>query len=82
MKLHTLKEMKVNRQIMHYKILEFKKYYKQFISLLVGVPSYEKYIEHMKTHHPDQPIQSRKEFFCEAQEARYNSKGGKVTRCC
>ncbi|MDQ0245221.1 uncharacterized short protein YbdD (DUF466 family) [Bacillus fengqiuensis] len=58
------------------------KYRKQFISLLVGVPSYEKYVEHMKSHHPDEPIKSRKEFFCEAQEARFNAKGGKVSRCC
>lgn len=55
---------------------------KQFISLLVGVPSYDKYTEHMKETHPGQPIKSRKEFFCEAQEARYNGKGGKVSRCC
>lgn len=61
------------------KILEYRK---QFLSLLVGVPSYEKYVEHMETHHPGDPIQSRKEFFCEAQNARYNGKDGKVSRCC
>ncbi|MCQ6281511.1 YbdD/YjiX family protein [Bacillus sp. EB600] len=66
-----LKKLKV---ILHYR--------KQFISLLVGVPSYEKYVEHMDTHHPGEPIQSRKEFFCEAQETRYNSKDGRVSRCC
>jgi uncharacterized short protein YbdD (DUF466 family) len=57
-------------------------YRKQFLDLLVGVPNYEKYVEHMKTHHPGEPIKSRKEFFCEVQEARYNGKGGKVSRCC
>ncbi|WP_059172103.1 YbdD/YjiX family protein [Bacillus sp. FJAT-27445] len=57
-------------------------YRKQFISLLVGVPSYERYVEHMMAHHPDQPVKTRKEFFCEAQDARYNGKGGKVSRCC
>jgi uncharacterized short protein YbdD (DUF466 family) len=61
------------------KILEYRK---QFLSLLVGVPSYEKYVEHMEIHHPGEPIQSRKEFFCEAQNARYNGKDGKVSRCC
>jgi uncharacterized short protein YbdD (DUF466 family) len=61
------------------KILEYRK---QFLSLLVGVPSYEKYVEHMETHHPGDPIQSRKDFFCEAQNARYNGKDGKVSRCC
>lgn len=57
-------------------------YRKQFISLLVGVPCYDKYLDHMKSHHPDAPIKSRKDFFCEAQEARYNAKGGRVSRCC
>ncbi|MGM9985687.1 MAG: YbdD/YjiX family protein [Bacillaceae bacterium] len=53
-----------------------------FLDLLVGVPSYEKYVEHMKSHHPEEPVKSRKEFFCQAQEERYNAKGGKVSRCC
>lgn len=57
-------------------------YRRQFFELLVGVPNYEKYVEHMEQHHPNEPIKSRKEFFCEAQEARYNGKGGKVSRCC
>ncbi|PLR96930.1 YbdD/YjiX family protein [Bacillus sp. T33-2] len=64
------------------RLQEILKYRKQFISLLVGVPSYEKYVEHMQAHHPGTAIKSRKEFFCEAQEARYNAKGGKVSRCC
>ncbi|WP_110926173.1 YbdD/YjiX family protein [Bacillus massiliglaciei] len=57
-------------------------YRKQFISLLVGVPSYETYVEHMKSHHPGQPIKTRKQFFCEAQDNRYESKDGSVSRCC
>jgi uncharacterized short protein YbdD (DUF466 family) len=64
------------------KLKKILKYREQFLSLLVGVPSYEKYVEHMETHHPGKPIQSRKEFFCEAQNARYNGKDGKVSRCC
>ncbi|MDQ1146149.1 uncharacterized short protein YbdD (DUF466 family) [Bacillus sp. SORGH_AS 510] len=64
------------------KLRDVFSYRKQFLSLLVGVPSYEKYVEHMRVHHPEDPIKSRKEFFCEAQEARYNGKGGKVSRCC
>ncbi|MBM7693697.1 uncharacterized short protein YbdD (DUF466 family) [Peribacillus deserti] len=64
------------------KLTKVFNYRKQFISLLVGVPSYETYVEHMNSNHPDQKIQSRKEFFREAQEARYNAKGGKVSRCC
>ncbi|WP_316572595.1 YbdD/YjiX family protein [Neobacillus sp. YIM B06451] len=64
------------------KLKDMLAYRKQFISLLVGVPSYERYVEHMKAQHPDQPVKTRKEFFCEAQDARYNAKGGKVSRCC
>jgi uncharacterized short protein YbdD (DUF466 family) len=64
------------------KLQEVMKYRKQFISLLVGVPSYETYVEHMGVNHPGQQVKTRKEFFCEAQEARYNAKGGKVSRCC
>ncbi|MCI0765347.1 YbdD/YjiX family protein [Bacillus sp. TL12] len=55
---------------------------KQFISLLVGVPSYETYVTHMKQHHPEEPLLCRKQFFAEAQEARFNAKGGKISRCC
>ncbi|PLT32933.1 YbdD/YjiX family protein [Bacillus sp. V5-8f] len=64
------------------KISEILSYRKQFISLLVGVPSYETYVDHMRSHHPGEPVKSRKEFFCEAQENRFNAKGGKVSRCC
>ncbi|MGG5252310.1 YbdD/YjiX family protein [Neobacillus sp. SM06] len=64
------------------KLKEAMKYRKQFLSLLVGVPSYEKYVEHMQSHHPNEPVKTRREFFCEAQEARYNGKDGKVSRCC
>ncbi|AFV21265.1 MULTISPECIES: YbdD/YjiX family protein [Bacillus] len=55
---------------------------KCFISLLVGVPSYEVYVEHMKKHHPEEEIVCQKQFFAEAQEARFNAKGGKISRCC
>ncbi len=51
----------------------------RFINLLVGMPSYDKYVEHMKTVHPEREILSRKEFFKEALESRYN---GGVNRCC
>ncbi|MFE6137910.1 YbdD/YjiX family protein [Bacillus sp. NPDC057893] len=54
----------------------------QFISLLVGVPSYETYVNHMEVHHPEEEILCQKQFFAEAQEARFNAKGGKISRCC
>ncbi|MCP8968043.1 YbdD/YjiX family protein [Ectobacillus ponti] len=55
---------------------------KEFISLLVGVPSYEKYVAHMKERYPNEPILCEKQFFAQAQESRYEAKGGKVSRCC
>lgn len=64
------------------RLRKINSYRKQFLSLLVGVPSYEVYVQHMESHHPEETVKSRKEFFCEAQEARYNAKDGKVSRCC
>lgn len=54
-------------------------YLRQSMRLMVGVPEYSTYVNHMKTTHPDQPVMSYQEFFRERQEARY---GGKVSRCC
>ncbi|STQ86177.1 YbdD/YjiX family protein [Helicobacter muridarum] len=52
----------------------------KFFSLLVGLPSYEKYKEHHEKYHPNCPIKSRKEFFLDSQDKRYGRGGGK--RCC
>jgi uncharacterized short protein YbdD (DUF466 family) len=54
----------------------------EFISLLVGVPSYEKYVQHMKERYPDEPILSEKAFFAEVQKAKFEAKDGRVSRCC
>ena len=43
-------------------VREVIKYRNQFLDLLVGVPNYERYVEHMREHHPDEPIQSRDQF--------------------
>ncbi|MFE4812031.1 YbdD/YjiX family protein [Peribacillus simplex] len=64
------------------RLIKILSYRKQFVSLLVGVPSYDTYVAHMRMHHPEDPVKARKEFFCEAQDERYNAKGGKVSRCC
>jgi len=53
----------------------------QSMRLMVGVPEYSTYVEHMKNAHPDRSIMSHAEFFRERQEARYGSKG-RVNRCC
>ncbi len=55
---------------------------KEFISLLVGVPSYEKYVAYMKEHAAGQPILSERAFFDEVQKAKFDGKNGNITRCC
>ncbi len=51
----------------------------RFVHLLVGLPSYDKYVEHMRTHHPDKEPKSQKEFFKEALDKKYGAGGAK---CC
>ena len=53
----------------------------QSLRLMVGVPEYRTYVDHMKMAHPDQSIMSYEEFFRERQEARYGGKG-RMNRCC
>ncbi len=50
----------------------------RFLHLLVGMPSYDKYVEHMRIHHPDTIPKTQKEFFAEALEAKY---GAGSTKC-
>ncbi|WP_292981913.1 YbdD/YjiX family protein [Nitrosomonas sp.] len=53
----------------------------QSLRLMVGVPEYSTYVEHMRSAHPDQAIMSQEAFFRERLEARYGSKG-RMNRCC
>ncbi|GIP37195.1 hypothetical protein J31TS4_04750 [Paenibacillus sp. J31TS4] len=55
---------------------------RQFLDLLVGLPHYETYVRHRQLHHPGEPIPTRGEFLRQCQEARYDGKGGKISRCC
>ncbi len=45
----------------------------RFFHLLVGMPSYDKYVEHMRQNHPDKIPKSQSEFFKEAMEAKYGA---------
>ena len=45
----------------------------RFFHLLVGMPSYDKYLEHFNKHHPDKIPKTQKEFFKEAMEAKYDA---------
>ncbi len=43
----------------------------RFLHLLVGMPSYDKYLEYMKKYHPDKIPKSQKDFFKEAMDKKY-----------
>jgi uncharacterized short protein YbdD (DUF466 family) len=47
--------------------------------LMVGIPDYDRYVEHVSTNHPERPIMSYREFFNNRQQARY---GMGMKRCC
>lgn len=56
------------------------KYLGQAAKMMVGVPDYDNYVEHMRVNHPDQTPMTYEEFFRERQDARYGAKGG--AKCC
>ena len=47
--------------------------------LMVGMPDYEAYLQHMARHHPLETPKAPADFFIERQNARYNITHG---RCC
>ena len=58
------------------------KYLGQAARMLVGMPDYDTYVQHMQTQHPDQPLMSYEAFSRERQEARYGGGKGRPVRCC
>ncbi|MGB4466916.1 MAG: YbdD/YjiX family protein [Azovibrio sp.] len=58
------------------------KYLGQAARLMVGVPDYDTYVQHMRLTHPEQPVMTYAEFFRERQEARYGGGDGRPGRCC
>lgn len=48
--------------------------------LMVGMPSYDAYLDHMARKHPQAVPMTRIDFFRNRQEARYGGKNG--GRCC
>ncbi|NIH12095.1 MAG: YbdD/YjiX family protein [Serratia symbiotica] len=59
-----------------------KKYLGQAALMLVGVPDYDTYVEHMHINHPDKRVMTYTEFFRERQQARYGGDGKGGMRCC
>lgn len=58
------------------------KYLGQAARMLVGMPDYDTYVQHMQTNHPDKPMMTYEEFFRERQQARYGGDGKGGMRCC
>ena len=57
------------------------KYLGQAARLMVGVPDYDTYVQHMRLTHPEQTPMSYEEFYRERVEARYGAKDGSSRRC-
>ena len=49
------------------------------VRAVIGVPDYERYVEHMRGHHSGEPFMTRGDFARERMEARYSRPGAK---CC
>ncbi|MBB5985078.1 YbdD/YjiX family protein [Sphingobium lignivorans] len=48
--------------------------------LMVGQPSYDQYLRHMASHHPERTPMTRIAFFRDREQARYGGRDG--GRCC
>ena len=57
------------------------KYLGQAARLMVGVPDYDTYVQHMRLTHPEQTPMNYEEFYRERVEGRYGGKNGS-SRCC
>ena len=57
------------------------RYLGQAMRLMVGMPDYSNYLDHMEKTHPDKTAMTYEEFFRDRMEARYGG-NGKVNRCC
>lgn len=55
------------------------RYLGQTAKLMVGVPDYDTYVQHMRTTHPDQTPMTYEAFFRDRQAARYGEGKGP---CC
>ena len=46
---------------------------------IAGMPDYSRYIEHLRTRHPDRPVPDEREYFEEFMQAKYTPG---ASRCC
>jgi uncharacterized short protein YbdD (DUF466 family) len=50
----------------------------QALRSLSGDDAYERYLRHAAAHHPGEPLMTRRDFYRDAEEARWSG----VSRCC
>ncbi|QXG56260.1 putative selenoprotein [Pantoea jilinensis] len=53
----------------------------QCFRLMVGVQDYQKYLQHMRRHHPGQAPMSERDFHRYCLDARFPSQAGKLGKC-
>lgn len=53
----------------------------QSFRLMVGVPDYDHYLNHMQQHHPELTPMDAKTFYRYCVDARYPSAGGGMKKC-
>lgn len=49
------------------------------VRTIIGAPDYDRYVQHMREHHPECQVASRDEFMTQRLESRYSRPG---SRCC
>lgn len=62
------------------KIVKWFKIVCAYLNEIAGVPNYERYLEHVRKHHPEVTPLSEAEFYRQAIDEKYSSKT--VRRCC
>ena len=63
------------------KIAVLWKRLQQSFRLMVGVPDYQNYVEHMQKHHPDLTPMDEKTFYRHCVDARYPSAKNGIKKC-
>jgi len=64
-------------------MFKFSKYLgdiKHTANLMIGMPNYDIYKQHMQNNHPNQNLMSYEEFFKQRQIARFGGNGN--VKCC
>ena len=51
----------------------------RILRTIIGAPDYERYVAHMRDHHPECAVASHDEFMRQRMESRYMKPG---SRCC